>query len=177
MTPPPTLSSVSFVNARNDLAQLCSRVQFGTERIVLTRHGKAGAALVSMADLERLRSTDLGTQTRDRSRTSIDSALAPVWNAIVLRHLRCQWFGFPFVEFHADEGEAVLFDSDTKPGAVLEVEPGKVLRIEWSGGRGEVEIRTESAGDVTTVTVVHSMAADFWDERLEQLRLYIEAQS
>jgi len=37
--------------ARDELADLVNRVAYGDERVVLTRHGKPVAALVSAADL------------------------------------------------------------------------------------------------------------------------------
>lgn len=43
-----------MTQARAELSDLVNRVVYGGERIVLTRHGKAVAAIVSAADLERL---------------------------------------------------------------------------------------------------------------------------
>jgi prevent-host-death family protein len=45
---------VPVTQARADLAELVSRVGYTGERILLTRHGKPLAALVPVADLERL---------------------------------------------------------------------------------------------------------------------------
>lgn len=45
---------VPVTQARADLAELISRVGYTGERIVLTRHGKALAALVPVEDLEAL---------------------------------------------------------------------------------------------------------------------------
>lgn len=39
-------------NAR--FGELCTRAQHGAARFVITRHGKPAAAIVSIADLERL---------------------------------------------------------------------------------------------------------------------------
>ena len=43
-----------MTQARADLAELVSRVGYTGERILLTRHGKALAALVPVSDLEAL---------------------------------------------------------------------------------------------------------------------------
>ncbi len=45
---------VPVTQARADLAELISRVGYTGERILLTRHGKALAALVPVEDLEAL---------------------------------------------------------------------------------------------------------------------------
>ena len=45
---------IPVTQARADLAELVNRVAYSGERVVLTRHGKAVAALVSADDLERL---------------------------------------------------------------------------------------------------------------------------
>src|SRR3954462_11917226 len=45
---------VPVTQARADLAELVSRVGYSGERILLTRHGKALAALVPVSDLDEL---------------------------------------------------------------------------------------------------------------------------
>ena len=45
---------VPVAQARDALGQLVGRVQYGQERIVLTRHGRPAAALVPMDDHEAL---------------------------------------------------------------------------------------------------------------------------
>jgi prevent-host-death family protein len=45
---------ISVTQARAELADLVSRVGYSGERILLTRHGKPLAALVSVGDLESL---------------------------------------------------------------------------------------------------------------------------
>ncbi|MYD94023.1 MAG: type II toxin-antitoxin system Phd/YefM family antitoxin [Chloroflexi bacterium] len=47
-------NSTSITEARDVLGQLVGRVQYGHERIVLTRHGRPAAALVPMDDHEAL---------------------------------------------------------------------------------------------------------------------------
>jgi len=40
--------------AKSELSELVNRVRYGRERVVLSRHNKRVAALVSIEDLERL---------------------------------------------------------------------------------------------------------------------------
>jgi len=47
-------SSVDVSEARQKLAEILRRVAYGSERIVLRRHGRPMAALVAWTDLERL---------------------------------------------------------------------------------------------------------------------------
>lgn len=48
------LPGVNLVEARDTLGELVSRVSFGRERIVITKHGKPAAVLVSIEDLAAL---------------------------------------------------------------------------------------------------------------------------
>ena len=48
------MADLSISEARDSLAEIVNRVAYQGERVVLRRHGKAVAALVSAADLERL---------------------------------------------------------------------------------------------------------------------------
>lgn len=48
-------SRVTMTELRGNLGKLVNRAAFGGERIVLVSHGKPVAAIVGLADLERLR--------------------------------------------------------------------------------------------------------------------------
>jgi prevent-host-death family protein len=48
------MEEVPVTQARAELSDLVNRVVYAGERIVLTRHGRAVAAIVSAADLDRL---------------------------------------------------------------------------------------------------------------------------
>jgi prevent-host-death family protein len=50
--------SVPVTQARAEFAELINRAAYGQERIVVTRHGRPIAALISAADLERLAALD-----------------------------------------------------------------------------------------------------------------------
>ncbi|MFV8184716.1 type II toxin-antitoxin system Phd/YefM family antitoxin [Streptomyces sp. AF1B] len=49
---------IPVTQARAELADLINRVVYGSERVVVTRHGKPLVALVSAADLQRLGELD-----------------------------------------------------------------------------------------------------------------------
>ncbi|MFJ4033302.1 type II toxin-antitoxin system Phd/YefM family antitoxin [Streptomyces griseoluteus] len=49
---------IPVTQARAELADLINRVVYGSERVVVTRHGKPLVALVSAADLKRLEALD-----------------------------------------------------------------------------------------------------------------------
>ncbi|MEU3462571.1 type II toxin-antitoxin system Phd/YefM family antitoxin [Streptomyces sp. NPDC006733] len=53
---------VPVTQARAELAELINRVVYGGEQVVLTRHGKPLVALVSAADLQRLRDLDAAAE-------------------------------------------------------------------------------------------------------------------
>lgn len=53
---------VGAEDARKGLTELMGRAGFGDERIVLTRNGKPTAAIIGMADLDRLRALDAATK-------------------------------------------------------------------------------------------------------------------
>ncbi len=48
------MPEISVTNAREQLGDLVNRAAYGDERIVLTRHGRAAAALVPLAVLRDL---------------------------------------------------------------------------------------------------------------------------
>ncbi|MFB7630961.1 type II toxin-antitoxin system Phd/YefM family antitoxin [Streptomyces sp. NPDC056149] len=57
---------IPVTQARAELADLINRVVYGGERVVVTRHGKPLAALVSAADLERLEEWGRSEQAEER---------------------------------------------------------------------------------------------------------------
>jgi prevent-host-death family protein len=62
---------VPVTQARSQLAELVNRVVYGGEQVVLTRHGKPLVALVSAADLQRLR--DLDAQAEEHAVSTIST--------------------------------------------------------------------------------------------------------
>ncbi|MGN6206004.1 type II toxin-antitoxin system Phd/YefM family antitoxin [Humibacter sp.] len=51
---PSTVVEVSAQQARDNLAEMLNRAEYGGERIRIVRHGKAVAALIGLADFARL---------------------------------------------------------------------------------------------------------------------------
>lgn len=47
-------TEITAEEARDALGNVLNRVEFGRERIVITRHGKQSVALVNMDDFKRL---------------------------------------------------------------------------------------------------------------------------
>ena len=80
---------LSVTEARQQLAEITGRVRFGGERIVLQKHGKTVAALVSPSDLEALEALE--------DRLDLLDALD------ALADCRANG-GVPFEEFKADLG-------------------------------------------------------------------------
>jgi prevent-host-death family protein len=52
--PSPRLARIATSDAREQLAELVNAVAYGGSRVILQRHGKDVAALVSIEDLRRL---------------------------------------------------------------------------------------------------------------------------
>ncbi len=78
------MDEVPTAEARRQLAELVNRVAFGKERVVLTRHGKAVAALVPIEDvslLERLRDRRR-RRAVERALRDADEGRAVAWEAL-----------------------------------------------------------------------------------------------
>lgn len=65
--------TLSSTEARSGLSDLISRAKYSGERTILTRHGEPAAALVSMEDLEALRTLEDATDVK-RAREAIEEA-------------------------------------------------------------------------------------------------------
>jgi antitoxin Phd len=72
-----SMSSVSTAKARERLSTLVERVSSGKERVVLTRRGKAVAALVSVEDLATLESIEDRQDLEDARRALADPERIP----------------------------------------------------------------------------------------------------
>ena len=60
---------LTTTEAREMLSELVNRAAFGDERVVLTRHGKEMAVLISMADLEKLEASAKPSAGRKKTLT------------------------------------------------------------------------------------------------------------
>ena len=73
---------IPVTQARAELADLINRVVYGGERVVVTRHGKPLAALVSAADLERLEEWGRSEQAEEQDQViSTVSSVRPLPSA------------------------------------------------------------------------------------------------
>ncbi|MCI3245090.1 MULTISPECIES: type II toxin-antitoxin system Phd/YefM family antitoxin [Streptomyces] len=72
---------IPVTQARAELADLINRVVYGSERVVVTRHGKPLVALVSAADLQRLEELDRLEQPTDDQVISAVSTVREVTSA------------------------------------------------------------------------------------------------
>lgn len=63
------MAELSVSEVRGSLSEIVNRVVYQGERVVLRRHGKTVAALVSASDLSRLAALDHG-QEKARARTN-----------------------------------------------------------------------------------------------------------
>jgi len=59
------MTTLTFVQARNGLAEALNRVRYGGERILIARRGKPIAALVSAEELEVLQRIEDAEDLRD----------------------------------------------------------------------------------------------------------------
>ncbi|MFF4951992.1 type II toxin-antitoxin system Phd/YefM family antitoxin [Streptomyces chattanoogensis] len=67
---------IPVTQARAELADLINRVVYGSERVVVTRHGKPLVALVSAADLQLLE--ELGRREEDVQEGQVISTVSSV---------------------------------------------------------------------------------------------------
>ncbi|GLF95664.1 type II toxin-antitoxin system Phd/YefM family antitoxin [Streptomyces yaizuensis] len=67
---------IPVTQARAELAELINRVVYGGERVVVTRHGKPLAALVSAADLARLEELDRREGGREAAGEQVISSVS-----------------------------------------------------------------------------------------------------
>ena len=170
-----TTSSVPLGRARTELAELCSRVAYGGERIVLTRHGKPGAVLVSVQDLQSL-DTQLATAAL-MAEESIEVAaeVAKVWLAIF--HMRDRALWWPLLTIEAYEGGTVVDNWSREKGFVRNVIDERLIQMTWSDGHGDVEFRLEPLPAGTRITFAYAtprLDAAFWRGKLDALRDYVD---
>jgi prevent-host-death family protein len=60
------MESVSISSIKRDISALVNRVAFGGQRVILTSRGRPKAAIVGLADLERLLALDEKTKSEIR---------------------------------------------------------------------------------------------------------------
>ena len=72
------METVSISDIKRDISELVNRVAFGGQRVILTSRGRPKAALVGLADLERLLALEATTkaEARQQELASLDEARA-----------------------------------------------------------------------------------------------------
>ena len=78
------VTAVTVADARSDLAELLSRVAYGKERLVITRHGRELAALVPIEDLQLANRLRRFVARKDvaRALAELDAGKAPSWDQL-----------------------------------------------------------------------------------------------
>lgn len=142
-----TPDSLPVSDARARIAEVVGAAQHAGTRTVLTKHGRPVAAVVPIADLDRLRELD----DAGRARETLDLAGTPAeaWEWLVVPRLRARWWpGSTLV----DEVGAEV----TEPGGVTS-EVREVVehrRLAWRGAAGPVRLELAVHAGGTRVTVV-----------------------
>ena len=76
------LRKISTADARKKLANIVNRVAFGKEAFVLTRHGEALAALVSVDDLKLLQEIEERMDVEDAWQARAESEETVSWEEL-----------------------------------------------------------------------------------------------
>jgi len=76
---------IPVTQARAELAELVNRVVYGGERVVLTRHGRPVAAIVSAADLHQLSDTGSGGPVTEQTAAPVEADTAAGRKPIPIR--------------------------------------------------------------------------------------------
>ena len=71
------MTSLSTTEARDNMAELLNRVNYGGERIVLHRRGKGVAALVSIEDVARLEALEEADDLAAAAEADADPGTTP----------------------------------------------------------------------------------------------------
>jgi prevent-host-death family protein len=151
--------------ARAELSELCSRVAYSGQRVVITRHGRPLVGIVPLHGGY----ADPATQTS----TVIQASLDVVWDAITVSR-GCTWW--PGLSVEPFRGGWVSDGLSDDFGEVLEVDPGELMRTRWPDQRDEVDFTLARNDGSITLTVAHRMDPEFWTTKLADLKRYCEAQ-
>lgn len=161
-----TTSEVPLGEARAQLRELVCRVGYRGERITITRHGAPAAALVSLDDLRSLEAfapvggdpVGLERQTVDET-VAVGGSLREVWNAIA---------------------------RDERRGRVVDCVDGETIAMRWGSeaatAQAPIEVRIDFVVDDAEVRIRATQVgpgpgADYWRERLQAWKAYVEALS
>lgn len=70
------MTTMTVADAKNHFSDLLRRAEYGGERVVVARHGKPVAAIVSTDDLRRLEALEDAADVRDAQRALDEAARA-----------------------------------------------------------------------------------------------------
>ncbi|WP_460863737.1 type II toxin-antitoxin system prevent-host-death family antitoxin [Rhodococcus aerolatus] len=192
--PPATVPvTVPVTEARARIAEVVGRAEHGGRRTVLTRHGRAAAAVVPVADLERLRALD-AARHRDRLLDDAHAVTVAVtlpcdpataWRSLVDPTLLGRWWpGAVLVD------EVGLPVGGVEPAAaeVTAVAAPRLLELAWTdpGPAAASVVRLELVGEQapTTAVLTHRGLVDVaataqhrtgWERRLDAWRALLAA--
>lgn len=161
------------------------------ERITITRHGAPAAALVSLDDLRSLEAfapvggdpVGPGCQTVDET-VAVAGSLRQVWNAIARYRERAGWWVDLVVD--TEVGGDALISWDERRGRVVHCVDGETIVMRWGyaaeTAQSPTEVRIDFVVDdsevlIRATQVGHGPGADYWRERLESWKAYVEALS
>lgn len=179
---------VSLAEARQQLGELLTRVNYLDERLVVTKHGKPLAAVVSMDDLVRLRdeapsrSAPASTPTEPWMETmTIPGTRARVWWALSDARQRTEWW--PSSDLDPEVGREFIqlwSDVDDVPqrlaGRIAEYEDGQRVRVQWDDGTyTTVELSDDDGATKASVTHTAGQPPPGWLLDLDELRAYLAA--
>lgn len=186
-----TTSEVPFGEARAQLRELVCRVGYRGERITITRHGAPAAALVSLDDLRSLEALaplggdPVGPECQEVDETvRVAGSLREVWNALARYRERAGWWVDLVVD--ADVGGDALVSWDERRGRVVDCVDGETIAMRWGSGAEAADSPTEVRIDfvvddagvlVRAKQVGPGPGADYWRDRLEAWKAYVEALS
>ncbi|MBM4727668.1 type II toxin-antitoxin system prevent-host-death family antitoxin [Rhodococcus hoagii] len=186
-----TTSEVPFGEARAQLRELVCRVGYRGERITITRHGAPAAALVSLDDLRSLEAfAPVGGDPVGPERQTVDETVAvggslrDVWNAIARYRERAGWWVDLVVD--AEVGGDALISWDERRGRVVDCVDGETIAMRWGSeaatAQSPIEVRIDFVVDDAEVRIRATQVgpgpgADYWRERLQAWKAYVEALS
>ncbi|WP_180977247.1 type II toxin-antitoxin system Phd/YefM family antitoxin [Fischerella muscicola] len=79
-------NSISATQARANLQELINRVEYGRERIIIERHGKAVVAIVGLEDLKRLEALEAAINSEQLRRAVTENDGFTTLEAVIARY-------------------------------------------------------------------------------------------
>jgi len=171
-----TETHIPLTDARARIAELVGRAGYGGVRIVLTKHGSPAAALVPVADLDRLRVLDAAAIVDSpfvvSERVAIDRPLEMVWDTLLSQVRREQWW--PELRLEDFVGGGMEERTGTGPptrGGVLDLVAERLLGLSWraDGWEADTTVRVELAERAGS-TLVH-LTHTGWEQLVDGRRL------